>query len=220
LLSYSKRKYSNRGFTIPEVLVSAVTFLIISILVASSLLLGIRYLRTAETRIADQLVCRGAVDIIITDMRLGVPNLDPGDMKPPTGYYRIKPPINTTAILIPNENEESITSSYIEFTKPNYEAISNSETGFDNMLPEMFIIVKYYCTDSFLYREVSRIDEDGTINPPVRTVIAEVENGILELTAKNIDYRMTEVNLAIRKVENDEIKTTCSYRAIGTVAVE
>jgi prepilin-type N-terminal cleavage/methylation domain-containing protein len=218
-MKYYDRQFSQKGFTVPEVLVAISTFLILALLIGNSLLLGIKYVKQAEKKISDQIVCRGAIEIIVNDLRQGVPNLDPGNQNPPTGYQGIEPPVSTTtAVLMPNENDS--TSKYIEFTKPNYEVIDASETGFDRMKPEMFRIIKYYCQDMVLYREMRTINQDGSINPPVIIPIAEVENGVFELTVEYINQRLFKINFSINKMENDKIITTSSYTVIAAIVVE
>jgi type II secretory pathway pseudopilin PulG len=211
---------SIRGFSLPEVLVSLISFTLLTLMVMNSLMLGITFIKRAEKKGTDTIVCRAALDIMIDDIRLAVPNLDIGEVNSPTGFRKIDPPLPSTAILMPNQNSGQTNTTYIEFTKPNYD-IANAVPGtFDRWKPEMFRVIKYYCTGATLFREVTTISAAGVLSSPVATPIAEVDNGTIELQVRSICPRSAELKLTIKKIEDGQSVTTCSYNSVVTVAVQ
>jgi type II secretory pathway pseudopilin PulG len=221
-MKMTKRK--NKGFTIPEVLVSTITFVILSTIILSSFVIAMRFMNTTDKKVAAHNICQGALDVIISEIRQAVPNLDTGYGNTPSGYLRLSPPVSKTAILMPNQNVK--TAKEIIFTEP---AFNNTDLHlddptkfkFEKIRPETFQLVRYFVnTNGQVVREVRPIGTNSQYGTPTTTIVAEAEQGIFELDVTYVSPRSCEIRLRITRQVGANIEELASYSSLVTVVVE
>lgn len=169
---------NQKGFTLPEVMVTAVVFLLFAMSLLGMLIMGMRYLNQADADIAAQQNCRDILDIITSELRQAAPCPDPGQGSyPARGYIGINPSVGSTSVMVPNKNNTTSTDQ-IEFTEPNYSNFDPSVSGFDRTNPSNYQKVKYQITgNKVLIREVTTYDADGNVNTTDSAEVAVTQNG-------------------------------------------
>jgi type II secretory pathway pseudopilin PulG len=222
-----KINFKNKGFTIPEVLTAMLTFVVLFLIIITSFVLAMRFMNTTEKKIAANNTCQGALDMIVSEVRQGTPNLDPGYGRTPSGYLAIKPPIAKTAILKPNSRAKK--SSEIVFNQPNFAKLGTMTTSnfvFDRIRPEAYQQVKYYVGTSGenkgkLIREANPIGTGSNLMSGTRSVIAEAELGEFIMETQYVSPKSFEIKLQIvRKSGNKIDEVLASYSSLVTTVVD
>jgi type II secretory pathway component PulJ len=229
----SKKTHNSKGHTLAEVMISLASFMILSAVIASALLLGSRYFKIVEESIQAKRLIRDCMDIMTADMNEAIPNPDPGSTNPPTGYLGVKPPppkagsmeaivltdLNKpklqppTAFLMPNINKK--TSDHVIFNKPNFDNFDPTREGFYRDGAENYKVVRYYVQDNTLYREEKTMNPDSSYNAPEVLPIAGVDSGTLSISAKHINLRTVELTINLVS----EGTTSKKYTDTATITV-
>ncbi|MCD4782230.1 MAG: prepilin-type N-terminal cleavage/methylation domain-containing protein [Candidatus Eremiobacteraeota bacterium] len=171
--------FSNKkGFTLSEVMVTAVVFLLFAMSVLGMLIMGMRYLNKADADIAAQQNCRDILDVMTSELRQAAPCPDPGQgSNPARGYIAIDPPVGSTSVPLPNKNNTKSTD-LLEFTEPNYSNFDPSDPDFDHTNPSNYQKIKYEVTgNKVLTREVTTYNTDGSVNTTDSAEVAVTQNG-------------------------------------------
>ncbi len=200
-----------KGFTLPEVLVSLAIFLLFILTMLGMLIMGMRYLNKADAQIVAQRTCRNILDTIVSELRQGVPNPDPGG----TGYLSVT--TNPTAVLYPNESTP--TTNYILFTEPNYARFNPSDASFNRQNPDIYQRVKYYVQNNILYREEQTIT-GGNLDTPVVTPLAEAPNGEIQLSVTRVNDKTFDITVTVTVDKGQASEATYSDTAKVFIAVE
>jgi type II secretory pathway pseudopilin PulG len=216
---------NRKGFTIPEVLTAMLTFVLLFTIIVSSFVLAMRYMTTTEKQVAANNICQGALEMIASELRQGVPNLDPGYGRTPSGYKAI-PGIGKTAVLMPNEKNK--TSNEIIFTEPNFSKLSSmslSTFKFEKIYPYSFQRVRYYIGTTGndkgkLIRQANPIGDKSQLLTGTTSIIAEAEQGEFVLTAKYVSPRSLEVILQIVRKTGAKTEVLAKYSSLVTTVVE
>ena len=171
---------NQRGFTLPEVLVTASVFLLFSLALLGILTMGMRYFNRAEADILAQQNCRDVLEIMSNELRQGNPCPDTGQGSyPPRGYLGVTPALDSTAVLFPNKNSGNTQGDYMEFTVPNYQTYDPADTSFDRFNPYYYKKVKYSAVDNGkrVVREVTTYQTNGNIAETKTGDVAVTETG-------------------------------------------
>jgi prepilin-type N-terminal cleavage/methylation domain-containing protein len=200
----------NRGFTLMEILVSVLVFSVISLVLASTLSIGIRCFRKVDAHISVQQLCKTSLDYIVNELRQGVVNHDTGTENKSTGYLGISPPVEPTAVLFPNRNIK--TGDHLVFTQPDFERFNPASVNFNRTNPENYQIVKYYTDQGkSLYREVQSINSDGSLLSGAPVLLSDVQNGSMDLKVDYITRNKFSVTLTITEtIDNEEVRYSSS----------
>lgn len=204
---------NQRGFTLPEVLVTASVFLLFSLALLGILTMGMRYFNRAEADILAQQNCRDVLEMIGNELRQGNPCPDTGQgSNPPRGYLGVTPAIDSTAVLFPNKNSGNAQGDYIEFTVPNYLTYDPANSAFDRFNPYYYKKVKYSVVDSGkrVVREVTTYQTNGNIAETKSSDVAVTETGQIILL---FDY-LSETTY---KVSVTTVEGLSKYSAESTV---
>jgi len=199
------------GFTLSEVMITVVIFLLFMMSLLGMLIMGLRYLNKANSEIIAQQNCRNILETITTELRQAMPNPAPGI----TGYLSISPPVEPTAVLYPNNNVK--TANYIKFTEPNFSYYDPSSLTFNAADPQNYQQVKYYINNNVLYREVKTIDSAGTLSEPTSFALAETPGGSLSMTAKYLTSNKFEISVTV--TENKGHDTEATYTGTEKVFI-
>lgn len=175
---------NQKGFTLPEVLVTASVFLLFSLALLGILTTSMGYFSRAEADILAQQNCRDVLEIIANELRQGNPCPDPGQgSNPARGYLGVTPPLDSTAVLFPNKNTGSSQGDYIEFTVPNYQTYDPANSSFNRFNPYYYKRVKYSAVDNGrrVIREVTTYQTNGNVNETKTADVAVTETGQIVL---------------------------------------
>jgi len=192
------RTFKNKkGFTLSEVMVTAVVFLLFALSLLGMLIMGMRYLNQADADIAAQQNCRDILDIMTNELRQAAPCPDPGQGgNPARGYIGINPSVGSTAVMVPNKNNTTSTN-VLEFTEPNYSNFDPSVSGFDRTNPSNYQRVKYKVTgDKVLTREVTTYNTDGSVNTTDSAEVAVTQNGSISFEAVWQSNRVFDITVS------------------------
>lgn len=202
-----------RGFTLPEVLVTASVFLLFSLALLGILTMGMRYFNRAEADILAQQNCRDVLEMVSNELRQGNPCPDTGQgINPPRGYLGVTPTIDSTSVLFPNKNAGNVQGDYIEFTVPNYQTYNPADTSFDRFNPYYYKRVKYSVVDSGkrVVREVTTYLTNGNIADTKTSDVAITETGQIILL---FDY-LSETTFKVSVTATEDLS---KYSAESTV---
>ena len=198
--SFSQFFRGQKGFSLPEVLVTIATFLVLSLTILGILTTGLRYMSRVETDIQAQNKVMDSIELITDELRQGIPNSHSG-----TGYGSIVPIVSSTAILMPNANQKS--STELIFNVPNYDGAGsgtawNPGVGITILSnPAYFKKVRFYVENNrTLYREVTTYNSAGNADSPIKAEVLSIDNpdGYINL------------NLVWQKADLVQISITCN----------
>ncbi len=212
-MKQSNISIKQRGFTLPEVLVTASVFLLFSLALLGILTMGMRYFNRAEADILAQQNCSDVLEVISNELRQGNPCPDKGvGSYPPRGYMGVTPAIDSTAVLFPNKNSGSTQGDHIEFTVPNYQTYDPANTSFDRFNPYYYKKVKYSVVDNGkrVVREVTTYQANGNIADTKTGDVAVTETGQIILL---FDY-ISETTFKVSVTATEDLS---KYSAESTV---
>ncbi|MCE1245786.1 MAG: hypothetical protein LWY06_03985 [Firmicutes bacterium] len=176
-----RRSEIQKGFTLPEVIITAGVFLLFVLSLLGLLIIGLRYFRMADADVAAQQNCREILDVIGNELRQSAPCPDPGQgTNAARGYLGITPTVGSTSVLYPNKN--NTTSNYIEFTEPNYANFDPTATDFDRTNPANYQKVKYYVSGKILKRELTTYTTAGAVSATRTDDVAVSRDGSITLS--------------------------------------
>ncbi|MFH0803457.1 MAG: hypothetical protein V2A78_13875 [bacterium] len=198
------------GFTISEVMVAAVVFLLFSTSVISVLTLGMNYLQVGQVKILAQGNARAAADCITSELKQAI--LNPNSV---TGYPGISPAILPSAVLCPNSNTR--TAGSITFTEPNPANYTPYTTGWNYENAANYQTVRYYVSNRTVYREMKRFDADGNQISITNDPIAQTPGGTITLSFTYVSSQLFTVTVTSSEVDSQNVLRT--YTISPTVAV-
>lgn len=190
-----------KGFTFPELMISAATFLIISLILMEMLIIGTRYLRKAESDVSCQGNCMQVLDFIANDLRQAAPNYDKRTGGSSTGFLYLGATTSPTAVIYPNASTTTTGSlksvKYMLFTKPDFTKFDPSNTAFVKDNPYYYKQIRYYTSTDYrtVYRETRTISSTGTLQPAVKETLFETTTGLIYLQFRWITSRRFEVRV-------------------------
>lgn len=200
-------KRTNGGFTLAELMVVCVLFLLFSSSIMGILILALSSWEKADASVAAQQNARLAASIVMADLKQAVINQDPGHgTNPPTGYRAISPAIPPTGVLYPNLNLPSTT--YLIFNEPNFSTYDPSGTSWDPQNPSNYQKVKYYVSSGTLLRQVTKYDSSSRSTSTREDPIAAVSDGSLNLTINYLAANLFYVE--VRAVEKSNSSSSSS----------
>lgn len=210
----SKKFKKSSGFTLSEVMVTASTFLMLSLVLLGIMITALKYLRAAEFDINAQNNVAIAMDIICNEVRQGVPNLSGS-----TGFQTITPAVTSTAILMPNKNVAN--SNELAFNIPNFDG-DGSGSAWDPKLgdsilqnPAYFKKIRYYvANNNALHREVTTYNSSGTADTPNDSELIKVMNpqgGSIQLQCTWLMADLIEVKITSVEGERTRVGTSKVY---------
>jgi type II secretory pathway pseudopilin PulG len=194
-------KKNNKGFTMAEVLMSLISFLLLMGMIGAAVKLGIDSFRRTENEILAQETYQRAVESIMTDFKQAIIN------PAPTGYQTISPSVQPTAILLPNFNKQK--SNVIQINIPNPDNYNPLESVFDQYDPAMYKLIEYYIQDKKLYRRVTTYTKDGKSAKSSPQLIAETEKGSISMTADYISDKTSRITIVVIEDLNGKFERTC-----------
>ena len=206
---------NRKGFTLPEIMVTTVVFILFSMSLLGILIMGMRYFNQAEADILAQQNCREVLEIITQELRQGNPCADPGQgANPSRGYLGVTPPLESTAVLYPNKNPDNNPGNYIEFTVPNYQTYDPADSSFDRFNPYYYKRVKYFTTQDgkTVRREVTTYTKGGDVDNNKTDDVAITETGQITL-----DFNM--VSETTYKVSVTAVEGKSTYTGASTVYI-
>jgi prepilin-type N-terminal cleavage/methylation domain-containing protein len=202
------RSNPQKGFTLPEVVITTGVFLLFVLSLLGLMIIGMRYFKMADADVAAQQNCREILDVIGNELRQAAPCPDPGQgSQPARGYLGITPAVGSTAVLYPNKN--TTTATYLEFTEPNYTTFDPTATGFDRTNPSNYQKIKYYISGKTLKREVITYTTSGTVSNTKTDDVAVSRNGSIALNvawASNRVFNITVTTAEGQKKYTGSIK--------------
>lgn len=198
------------GFTLSEVMVVAVVFLLFSTSLISVLTLGMDYLQVGQVKILAQGNTRAVADCITSELKQAI--LNPNSV---TGYPSISPAILPSAVLYPNSNTR--TANSITFTEPNPANYAPYTTGWDYENAVNYQTVRYYVSNRTVYREMKRFDADGNQTSITNDPIAQTSGGTITLSIAYASSQMFTVTVTSSEVDSQNKLRT--YTVSPTVAV-
>jgi|GEM_PF-1706027 len=200
-------KRTNGGFTLAELMVVSVLFLLVSSSIMGVLILALSCWEKADASVAAQQNARLAASIIIADLKQAVINQDPGHgTNPATGYRSISPAVPPTGVLFPNLNQ--LSRAYLIFNEPNFSAYDPSGATWDPQDPSNYQKVKYYVSSGTLLRQVTKYDSSSQVTSTREDPIAAVNDGSITLTVNYLGTNLFYVE--VRAVEKSTSSSSSS----------
>lgn len=201
------RTREQSGFTLAEVLITAVVFLLFSTVLFGLLINGLNYFKAADADFSAQTTCRNIMEIIVSELRQAVPNPDPGLANSPTGYLSIAPNAAPTAILYPNYLNK--TGNYLIFTEPNHSNFDPSESSFSDMDPSNYQRIRYYVQNgNTLMREITKYDSNGSVASTESDQVAEVPNGEIVMEIEFVSTKKVELTVTVTEAKGQSHERT------------
>jgi len=195
---------NNRAFSLPELLVALVVFMLLSTSLVCAVSLGLRYWLKVIDRVNAQQNTLTACNVLANEMKQAIVDPDPGTGgNAPTGYRDVTPAVAASGVLYPNANQAS--TGYVEFTEPNPTTYDPSSASFSATDPSNYRRIKFYVQNNTLYRNEKTYSSDGapastTTNPIVQSV-----EGTLTLTV--VYTSPTSFRLLLFNREGDASRT-------------
>ncbi|MFH0801527.1 MAG: prepilin-type N-terminal cleavage/methylation domain-containing protein [bacterium] len=203
-------KKRNGGFTLAELMVVSVLFLLVSSSIMGVLILALSCWEKADASVAAQQNSRLAVSIITADLKQAVANQDPGHgTNPPTGYRAISPAVPPTGVLYPNMNQTS--RAYIIFNEPYFSAYDPSGASWDPQDPSNYQKIKYYVSSGIILRQVTKYDSSSQIASTREDPIAAVNDGSITLTVDYLGPNLFNVKVSAVEKSNTSICSSKVY---------
>ncbi|MHC9544000.1 MAG: type II secretion system protein [Vulcanimicrobiota bacterium] len=171
-----KKNAKHSGYTLPEILVSIVVFMLLTTSLVSTVTLGLRFWLGTVARNNVRQNTITACSVIGSELRQAIINSDST-----TGYSSITPAIKPSGVLYPNQNNTTL--SYIYFTEPNYANFDPSDSIWDQLDAKNYSLIKFYVENNTLYREQITYNTGGSISSTAKNPVVQSTEGTLTLTA-------------------------------------
>jgi prepilin-type N-terminal cleavage/methylation domain-containing protein len=172
----------NKGFSLPELLVALVVFMLLSTSLVCAVSLGLRYWMGVIDRVNTQQSTQTACNAIASELKQAIVDPDPGtNGNPATGYMSVVPAIAASGILYPNAN--TVSTNYVDFTEPNPLLYDPSSAFFSATNPSNYRRVKYYLLNNTIYRNVKTYTSSGIEASNSTAPLVQSTTGVLTLTA-------------------------------------
>ena len=164
-----------RALSLSEIVVVVALFGLFSTTALAGLNLTLGYWRTISSTVDAVSSCRLVAGTVANELRQGIPNPAPASTS--TGYRRISPPVDPTAVLTPNAH--SPIADELVFTEPDPARYDPLDSSFDPQDPSYYRTVRYYVTGGTVRREVKTWTSSGSVADTVDGVLASMDSASL-----------------------------------------
>lgn len=179
-----------RALSLSEIVVVVALFGLFATTALAGLNLTLGYWRTISSTVDAVSSCRLVTGTMANELRQGVPNPAPGSTS--TGYRGLQPPVDPTAVLVPNAN--SPIASELVFTEPDPARYDPLNSSFDPEDPSYYRTVRYYVVGGTVRREIKTWTSSGSVASTVDGVLASVDSASLQATWRAPDLFDLEIS--------------------------
>lgn len=192
-----------KAFTLVELMVSLVVFMILTTSLVCSVAIGLRHWLNIIDRVNVGQNIATAINAISCEMKQSIINPDPGGTgRSATGYVSVSPAILPSGVIYPNSNQT--TQSYVDFSEPSA-TYDPTASGFADTNPANYRRVKFYVDNNILYREQKTYTSAGVVESTVTTPVVKSVGGVMTLSV--VYSSTTTYNLSIYNKEGNYSNT-------------